>query len=417
MKKIFLVFGACACIMLYISIQTFVNAEYFVTNKVASKSKNASAKFSTDDADMALSIKLLQNGMQGGNNVVASPFSIYMATTLLANGAQNETLSELMSILEVDSNNDLSSINYKLSDYIDGFSDKVEVNNSIWGMFSSEYVKLVKSTFLADANELPKSTAVINKWVAKKTHNMIKGALNVKNTEPSNLYLINTIYFKDKWATPFSSKDTTYSVPFYGLSENISSVNMMHDTRDVAYFENDKMQSIKLPYKNGDVMTIFLPRKGGDFNEFVQNLTIEDLNVKHYYELTHVYFPKFEIDYKVDLEYLFKKFGVTRIFDSGDSQLENLNPAGAYVKEIIHQAKIIVDEEGTVAAAVTAVGADTFGGSYSQPRIYVFNADRPFVFMINKGLFLGAFVNGENKKPKNKVRLKQESPGYSGNGL
>lgn len=105
------------------------------------------------------------------------------------------------------------------------------------------------TSLFAEIFDLPPNTDPINTWIENKTHGMITQALESESTNPDKLYLVNTVYFKDKWQQPFTKENTTKK-NFYSLHKTLpDTVNMMYQENDsVKYYENDKFQAIRLYY-------------------------------------------------------------------------------------------------------------------------------------------------------------------------
>jgi serpin B len=205
------------------------------------------------------------------------------------------------------------------------------------------------------------------------------------------LYLVNTIYFKDNWKTSFE-KDATREQVFYALSGQSKKVPMMHKELKVEYAENTKLQSIKLPYKNGGSMVIYLPKEGVDFKEFISKLSEEDLNLNYVSVKVSVSLPKFKIDKQTDVIPLFKELGVNEIFNKRTHDLSAITGIDAYVDKIAHRAVVEIDEEGTEAAAAAAIRVVERG---MAPKPRIFEANRPFLFFITQGDFIGIYTGDE----------------------
>lgn len=364
------------------------------------------SRFAADNADLALSAKLLQQTFaQHKDSFVLSPLSVYEASALLANGAAGKSLEEIQT--NILGSEDLPKINDTLNIYRRNLSKAVEINDSVWGDdMLSEYLKTATEKLHAEVMPLPKNTSAINQWISRKTAGRITDVIPQEQPDEGDVYLVNTVYFRDDWKNDFKIENTEMA-DFYSLgAAEPDKVNMMHEWRHEDYFENDIMQALRLKYKNGDVIQIFLPKKEIDFAEFVQNLKPEDLKVEYKNREVKIYLPRFEIDYKIaNMKDMFKKLGVEQVFNNcygiGCADLSKLSNTPKYVRKIIHQSKIRVDEQGTVAVgavideAGNVIGFGGFGGpSAPPPPPPVFRADHPFLFMLNDGLFIGTYTKG-----------------------
>ena len=347
--------------------------------------------------DLHFSLNLLQKSLKDiNNNLIISPISLYITAVLLANGAEDKSLAELKKMLLLPDNAEMSEVNEYTAAYLRGVSPKIEINSSIWvDKLTSEYKKAVKP--LTEIKSRPQYTDKINAWIADKTAGRITNLVANKKTINGEIFMVNTVYFNDEWEKTFNKTNTSIQ-PFYSLdSSEPDEVYMMRKTdTGILYYEDDKMQSIKLLYCNGDYLRIFLPRKEIDFATFLQNLKVSDLDVKYAPQYVSVNVPRFEIDHTfntAEMTELFNKLGVINLFKRCNTDFEKLGRGEKILAELLHRANIKVDEKGTEASAASFIVVDMVGKDIDEPII--FKADHPFVFMINDGLFVGAYVKGD----------------------
>ena len=370
-----------------------------------------------DDADFRLSVNLLKHGFtEKQKNIIISPFSIYLITLLSANGAEGETLTELQeNILSDLKYIDREDVNQRTEEYLNNLSPEVEINSSVWGgKFRYNYKKAVKP--MTDIEPRPMNTREFNRWISEKTHNRIHNLFSDQTTEKNEFYIVNTASFKEQWNYAFKKKDTK-ELPFYSLeSEKPDMVPMMTAEQEILYAETEKMQAIMLYYQNGDFMQIFLPKPNIDYKKFIIELQTDDLDIapanrrfgdlkniensedtktQLRYKLTSVrlYLPRFEIDNTFD-KHIFESLNVSKIFTQYNKELLKMTNNPAYVKDIAHQASIKVDEEGAFAETATTHIKEDKRRYEEYKKPIIFKADRPFVFMINNGLFIGAYTKG-----------------------
>ena len=376
------------------------------------QSSRAAENSSVSDEQLNLSLHLLKAKMKNAKgNFVLSPMSVYMATDLLANGAGGETLKKLQKlILSPLGNVSLTEINQAISEYMQNLSPAIKINNSVWGNdFRPEYIQSVEALG-AESHDLPQNTQTINEWIENKTKGKIKNVLQPQATDIGDFYLVNTVYFNDKWENIFV-KQATKLKPFYDLdAAKPTSVYMMYNYNGAEYYENDKFQAIRMRYQRyGKVranhIDIILPREGIDFRKFVSSLKLQELKVPYNsYDDSNIdvriYLPRFEVNYKTPLNAWFKAGGIP-LFREDNPDLSAMSNIPHYVKNIIHQANIRVDEEGTEAAAATVFEGAAYGAMMPRERQEkIFNANRPFIFILNDGLFIGAFIKGGRLEAK-----------------
>jgi serpin B len=233
---------------------------------------------------------------------------------------------------------------------------------------------------------------IINRWIENKTHNLIKNLISPGNIDPVNtdLILTNAIYFKGTWQIQFDEKNTTEK-PFKISKEKSTDVETMrfigtHDRFN--YTENQNMQIVELPYTGNEMsMTILLPKEGYttqdimrsmnhvSYNELIDSMNNTELDIS---------LPKFKIETPLyTLNNYLKELGMPTAF-TGDADFSGINGFGQLcISSVLHKAFIEVNEKGTEAAAATAVIMVTsaYPGQNLTQRI-VFNADHPFIFLI-----------------------------------
>lgn len=344
------------------------------------------------------------------DNIFISPLSISVALGMTLNGAEGETYEQMKQTLAFNGLN-LDEINSGYQSLIELLTTvdpkvRMKIANSVWSRegfaVEEEFTNKLDEYFDARAAELdfsdPKSAEVINDWVSDNTNGLIEKIIEGQIPPEMVMYLINAIYFKGDWMYEFDEEDTQES-PFHLENGEQIMVEMMNQERDFNVYSNEKVQMVDLPY--GDSlfsMTVMMPTdENRPLNEFIdQDLTksnfdswISGLSGKN----MPLYFPKFELDYKIEMNDILISMGMEDAFDPRKANFEGINSNGQlFISEVKHKTYVKVDEKGTEAAAVTSVGM----GITSMPQS--FNVNRPFVFVIreqNSGaiLFMGKIQN------------------------
>lgn len=344
-------------------------------------------------------------------NIFISPLSISMALGMTLNGAEGETKAGIKETLNM-SELELQSINQSYQSLIKllvELDPKVEMNigNSLWGDANFPILQSFKDTlqtyFGARVDELdfsdPASVNIINDWVGEQTNGRIEQIIEDQIPDDLVLYLINTIYFKGDWLTQFDPEETR-PADFY--MEDGSSVKVDMMTREetlTAAFSSDEVEMGELVY--GDSlykMTFLMP---ADRNMPIDTFVNESLTAANLAAWTGqlqsselvVNLPKFESSYSKKLNEILIAMGMDKAFDEYRSNFSKINPnARLFISEVIHKANITVNEEGSEAAAATAVGVMPTSGPPS------FTLNRPFVYMIRERvsgtiLFTGVMRN------------------------
>lgn len=350
------------------------------------------------------------NATQSDSNVFISPLCVSMALGMTLNGAANETYEAMQSTLELDglTQQQINETYKSLIDVLTQIDPEVIFNiaNSIWyrqgWTFEQSFIDVNKKYFNALIKDLdfndPSAPDIINDWIYSNTNGKIKKIVN--SIDPTIvMYLINAIYFKGTWQYEFDKEETVDDI-FFGLNGNQVPCKLMVQTNDFSYFANNEFQAIDLPYGDGEFsMTVLLSAPDKNVDSLIANLSEENweiiLNGFSIQEGT-LYFPKFELEYKITLNNVLKSLGMEIAFLPGQADFTNMysGPFELFVDEVKHKTYVKVDEEGTEAAAVTSVsiGFTSIGGSGFTMRV-----DHPFVFVIrekNSGsiLFIGKIV-------------------------
>lgn len=337
-------------------------------------------------------------------NIFISPFSISTALSMTTNGANGQTLDEMLATLELNSMSlDQINNNYqRLLEVLPALDAQttLKIANSIWPqsdypvlpsfleLNSDKYNSEVVPVNFAD----PAVTTQVNEWIEDKTNGLITDALEQLPPDVVML-LINAIYFKGQWQTEFNIEDT-HQANFYGAT-GTSTVDMMHiDESSFPYFHNDIFQAIDLPYGDSIFsMSVFLPKDGYDVNDIV-----DELSAEHWAAWTNaftpqnveLFLPKFKMEYEAKLKENLKAMGMPSAFDFRADFSNMIDGGGVAIDEVIHKTFVEVSEQGTEAAAVTVVVIE----ENSAPLVPQMKVDRPFFFVIrdqatNSILFMG----------------------------
>ncbi|MBS1266928.1 MAG: hypothetical protein MAG795_00897 [Candidatus Woesearchaeota archaeon] len=334
------------------------------------------------------------------SNIFYSPYSISAALAMTYEGAKGQTADEMKSVFHFPESNILrpnfaaiyNNINKKDKEY------KLSTGNALWAQqdypFLEDYTNRVEQYYGGKAanvdfkQETEKSRRTINKFIEKQTNNKIKELLpkSPPVIKPATrLVLTNAIYFKGTWEWEFDKKKTREG-DFKVTPTQSVKTQMMTLTGEKAkfnYAKTENLQILEMPYKGEELsMLVLLPREG-TLDEFEQSLTLEKLNEWRnslQKRKIDVYMPKFEFDTKYFMKDTLSAMGMPTAFGNADfSGMDGTQDL--LIQNVIHQAFVEVNEEGTEAAAATAVvvGIESVG-----PRIPIFRADHPFIFIIQE---------------------------------
>lgn len=334
--------------------------------------------------------------MPKDKNYMFSPLSIKMALSMAAVGADGKTKEEILKTLNIDDLNDYMELSQKLiKDYSENDRVSLSIANSIWlnddyypgANFAESYEKAIKEYFDGTSNKVNNKDAVekINSWVDEKSKGKIKEII-----EDSDFlaYLVNAIYFKGEWAIQFK-EEATKPDDFTDKNGIITEIDFMNIEDYYSYYGDDSLQIIKLPYKDGKTsMYIALSDLNDlDFTNYINKMERRKVALS---------FPKFKTELSIGLNSVLKDLGIREAFNPDKANLKpmfidiNENP---FISDVIHKTFIEVDENGTEAAAVTAVGIKLTSLPIMEEPV-IFKADKPFTYFIydeenNEILFMG----------------------------
>lgn len=342
------------------------------------------------------------------DNFMVSPLSLSMALAMTWNGADGETKQAMQKVLRLDGYSD-EEVNEYYKKFREALlktdpSTKLAIANSIWTnknvVIDSDFIKVnqdyfnsvVKSVDFADS----KTVNELNQWAAENTNNLIDHVID--ETDPMALmYLMNAIYFKGVWTSEFDAKNTTKK-PFFYMNGKSKNVDMMHQKTDFNYTENQLLQMVELPYGNQAFsMLVLLPKEGKMLADIISDLQKGDSWTALASGLrksdVDLYLPKFKTEYSKRLNDALINMGMGIAFDPSRADFSRMSDHDAFISFVDQFTYISTDEVGTEAAAVTVVGIELT--SYQPPRTVTFNANRPFIYIIQENstgsiLFMGA---------------------------
>lgn len=338
---------------------------------------------------------------------VLSPLSITYALGMLNNGAGGQTLQEINQTLGfgeagADAINAFCQKMLREANTLDPktkalLANTIFVNEGLGYRLQEGFIDKANAYYDAqpqnrDFND-GETMDVINQWASDHTMGMIPKVVNKETFDSTAVsYLLNALYFKGTWSSPFR-KEMTQDEPFGGGPE----VPMMHKTSDFPYAENDLYQAIRLPYGNGAYrMTIFLPREDKTVGEVLETLNGSNWQPKYQTREIDLKLPRFETNTNQGLKKIMSDLGMPSAFDWRVAEFPYFCNTDVFISLMYQVAKIKLDEEGTEAAAVTVIGVEATG---MPPVPTPFYANRPFLYIISEQstgtiFFIGQYSGG-----------------------
>ncbi len=368
-----------------------------------------------------------------------SPFSIETALAMTAAGARGETLAEMEKTLHLPKEPHaafgdlLKHLNgpplVRSPERTPGFLPlpnpdpfplrvkrgyELTVANAIWAQkgypWRKEFMDLTRKHYGAgmvetDFAESEAARRRINAWVEKETKEKIKNLIPTGILDHlTRMVLTNAIYFKGTWQYTFDKMNTA-DAPFTRTDDTKADVAMMSQTATLNYGTTHvggrtglSVQILELPYAGRELsMLVFLPQKGRSVDLIAPRLGVETLAAPTLKPTeVSVFLPRFKVETEYSLEPALKDLGMRKAFDNADFRGMHTSDEHLFISHVLHKAFVEVNEEGTEAAAATAVVVKADSASV-MPEPVVFRADRPFVFAIrdNKtgtALFVGKYA-------------------------
>ena len=395
--------------------------------------------------NVAFSLALLEQlrDEHGDENLFYSPYSVSVALAMTYAGARGETAAEMADALEfalddeavhdafgaleaefVQRNEDGQEVDDpydESADEDDGGGDDAgdeeddddlafELNtaNALWGQedlgFEETFLDLLEDAYGAGMREADfmsdpaAAVEAINDWVAGETNERIDELVDEQSvTEMTRLVLTNAVYFAAAWDVEFDPADTEPDT-FTNLDGSEAEIDFMHQTFEFPYAEVDGHQLVELPYENGDSSMVVIAPAEGEFEAFEDEFAVDRLATfleEASVPEVELALPKIGIESSFSLVEAMRSLGMELAFDGGDFS-GMTEEANLFVDDILHESFVEVDEEGTEAAAATAVVMDE-----SAPADHVeMTVDRPFLFYVRDRptetpLFWGRVVDGE----------------------
>lgn len=348
-----------------------------------------------------------------GRNLFFSPFSISTALAMTYSGAAGETESQMAAALHftLPEQQLHPAFSALLDDLRSSEEYELAIANRLWGQkgypFRKEFLAGIEARYRGGfeevdyRNDADEARGIINRWVEAETRGKIRDLLQKPDIRPlTRLALTNAIYFKGKWGARFDPRNTV-SGQFALQDGTAVPVPLMTQKGTFPYLRGKDFEMLELPYAGGRLsMLVLLPNRGVTLGRVEAQLSPERLRSwRSGMEETDVrlFLPRFRTAARFELNAPLHSLGMKDAFDEDRADFSGImGKKDLYVSKVIHKAFVDVNEEGTEAAAATAVVLST----KSIGMEVRFRADRPFVFAIvdresESVLFLGRLMNPE----------------------
>jgi serpin B len=347
-------------------------------------------------------------------NLVASPASIALALGMVRPGAKGQTAAEMDKVLHSFGTDgqaaEVAALLAALASqtvYVDSdgtpiaspgpsakdpaveldISDQAFIQRDL--TVEAAYLDALSSSFgagigLLDYKANPEAARLlINKWASDRTKGRIPNILEKGDIDTlTRLVLVNAIYLKAAWNHEFDPKDTA-NRSFTTAAGSAIQVPTMAIDAHYHYAAGTGYKAIDLPYVlEGMAMTIVVPDDMAGFVRALSSAKLAEIVGAENERDVDFQMPKFSIESRVQLADVLSAMGMKLAFDPNSADFAGITTEEPlYISKVIHQANIDVVEQGTTAAAVTAV-AMTAGAAPVQPQHVQFHVDKPFLYFI-----------------------------------
>lgn len=347
-------------------------------------------------------------------NVFFSPYSIYVALGMTYAGARTETAQEMARVLHAEGaptdeawHGALAALQQTL-EQAPGVT--LHVSNALWGQkdykFLEPFLQLVAKFYEGGIQQLDfkgqteQARQTINDWVAEQTMQKILNLIPDGALDPlTRLVLTNAVYFKGRWLSQFD-KAKTQEQPFTLLSGTAVPVPMMAQALQAAYAEDDLAQIVELPYEGEALsMVLIVPKASGGIGTVEAQLSADQWaawRAALSRQAVDVSLPQFKKTINSSLVRQLAALGMHSAFSSKADFSGMDGTRDLFIDKVLHKAFVEVNEEGTEAAAATAITIVLATALPREPAVVV--ADHPFLFAIQHAptgaiLFLGRIVD------------------------
>ncbi|XP_034935198.1 uncharacterized protein [Chelonus insularis] len=335
-------------------------------------------------------------------NLICSPLSAGVVLAMTAFGAKGNTEKQMRETLRmpdgvtskkgyqslIDTLNDVKKVQLKLA-------QKIYTDNDF--EVKPEFKELTETYFRStsesvDFGKPQEASQTINAWCEEKTNNRIKDVVSPDDLEGALIVLINAVYFKGNWVSKFPAYSTSPK-PFHVDEKTTKDVDTMYQERSFNYGTLPELDAIyvELPYEHENEddsisMFIILPNQVGGLQKSTNNLdkvNFQELHNKRQNTLLRLFMPKFKIETTLNLQSVLETMGMSDMFTDNADFRGIADAPPLKISKVIQKAFIEVNEEGSEAAAVTAVVAVAMSAFVYDPPPITVEINRPFMYAIH----------------------------------
>lgn len=370
-----------------------------------------------DSFDDALIVYLRDSEKYTNENFAVSPLSLKLAMGMVAEGAAGETKSEILNAFDVSSTDYFRKKIVKWNDFEVSLEDRREenkkakyewevqsvgdfdVSNSWWinkekkGEIVPAYKDVLTSVYDASiSKEASKDLEPkINAWVNEKTNGLIPSVVSDSVAQAQSV-LVNTLYLKSSWFSEYFREENTKEAKFTTKTHEVVNKLFMNTQDDFLFYEDKNTKLLGISTSDGH-QVVFAIGDISNIKDKISKMESEDVIVS---------IPKMDIESTFDSGFIpsfMNSLGINKAFIENVADFSGMiSGNGLYIGDIIHKTKLLTDEKGIEAAAVTAVIMMENAAFVEPPKPKEFIADEPFSFYVFNNIDTDyKDVNGEYK--------------------
>jgi serpin B len=342
-------------------------------------------------------------------NLVVSPYGLSVVLSMAMAGANGETRQQMADVLHLTLPEGqlypaLGALASLLADVPD-----LALASALWGQsglsYQSGFIDLLGTTYgtplrLVDFGAYAQAAKTINDWVSKNTNGRIPELVSPNEVIPAPIVLMLTsaVYMKAKWQSPFSPEETRNRT-FHLLDGSSAEVPTMSHTGNLKYLSDSDLDAVELPYEDGRLSLLVLAPKSGEFEGSVGTMNADAID-NLLYEMgegqVELRLPRFTFTSAPEVTRALKVMGMRLPFAS-EADFSGITEPGGWLSGVVQKAFILVDEEGTEAAAASG-GTVAAEATTTSLDVHVLNIDRPFYYLVRDNetgaiLFLGQVID------------------------
>ena len=334
----------------------------------------------------------------GSQNPVYSPIGLYTALAMAAEVTDGDTRDQILDLLTRESMDDLRKGSASLwqANYVDDGSNILKIGTSLWTNNKISYNDQTladtskyyyASTFTGDPTD-EEYNKMYQAWLNEQTDGLLSDQVADMRFDPTMvLNIVSTINYKGTWSSEFRTDLTSQDI-FHTPDGNVT-CDFMHQSDMTCYLKTDKFEAIDLGMIDNGGMRLILPAEGITPEDLMNEDSFKDILTCNWisqfsdteYTTVNLSVPKFDVTCSNDLKECLQKLGVKEMFDEGTADFSPLtSEPNVYVNKATQDARVIIDEKGCKAAAITVFAA--VAGAMEIEETVDLKFDRPFIFEI-----------------------------------